>query len=109
MTKHDWDAEPQFQCFEQDQLPHGTEIYEDVMIDGSPYQILVKVNGRSLPPDKQRRNKENCMKRSRKAMFLNEMPSVIAVLSESVMSLEDGQVKTVNKNFLIYGLFGPSI
>jgi hypothetical protein len=52
-TRHDWDLEPQYQCFERDRVRHGNETYKDIMIDGSPYQILVKINDQPLSPDKQ--------------------------------------------------------
>lgn len=48
----DWQAAPEYDCFERDQQPGGgTKTYEDLMISGSPYQRLVAVNGKPLSPD----------------------------------------------------------
>jgi hypothetical protein len=48
VIKHDWDLAPRYDCFERDRLPGGTKTYENFMIDGSPYQMLVKINGKPL-------------------------------------------------------------
>jgi hypothetical protein len=46
----DWQAAPEYDCFERDQQPGGgTKTYKDLMILGSPYQRLVAVNGKPLP------------------------------------------------------------
>jgi hypothetical protein len=46
--KHDWEEAPKYDCFERDRLQHGTKSYKDLMIDGSPYEMLVEVNGKPL-------------------------------------------------------------
>jgi len=56
--KHDWDADPQYECKERDRTSDGTKTYEDLMIDGSPYQELIAVNERPLPPDQQAAEKQ---------------------------------------------------
>ena len=50
----DWQAAPDYDCFERDQQPGGgNKTYEDLMISGSPYQRLVAVNGKPLPAAQQ--------------------------------------------------------
>lgn len=50
----DWDAAPQYECFERDRTGNGrTKTFEDLMIAGSPYQRLVAVNGKPLPQQEQ--------------------------------------------------------
>ena len=45
----DWKAAPQYDYLERDQQPDGgTKTYEIIMIEGSPYQRLVEVNGQPL-------------------------------------------------------------
>jgi hypothetical protein len=49
-NSRDWQAAPEYDCFERDQQPgEGTRTYDDLMIAGSPYQRLVTVNGKPLP------------------------------------------------------------
>jgi hypothetical protein len=45
---HDFEEEPKYDCFERDRLAHETKTYKDLMIDGSPYEMLVKVDGKPL-------------------------------------------------------------
>jgi hypothetical protein len=56
--KHDWEEAPKYDCFERDRLPHGTKSYKNLMIDGSPYQMLVKVNGKSLSAQQEAEEKQ---------------------------------------------------
>jgi hypothetical protein len=45
----DWNAAPQYECFERDRTAKGgSKSFEDLMIGGSPYQRLIAVNGRPL-------------------------------------------------------------
>ena len=44
VSQADWDAAPKYSCQEKDRTPNGTKTYEDLMIDGSPYQRLIAVN-----------------------------------------------------------------
>ena len=55
--RHDWEEEPKYDCFERDRLAHGTKTYKDLMIDGSPYQMLVKVDGKPLSAGQQAEEK----------------------------------------------------
>jgi hypothetical protein len=48
--KRDWEAAPEFDCRERDRNASGTRTYEDTMIEGSPYQRLVALNGKPLAP-----------------------------------------------------------
>jgi hypothetical protein len=50
----DWKAAPNYDYFERD-LQHGggTRTYEELMIFSSPYQRLVALNGKPLPPEQQ--------------------------------------------------------
>ena len=57
-TQRDWEADPHYDCLEQDRTKDGSKTYEDLMIDGSPYQELVAVHGRPLPPAQQAEEKQ---------------------------------------------------
>ncbi len=54
----DWKAAPEFSHFERDRSDTGTKTYEVRMILGSPYQRLVAVNGKPLPPDQERKEQQ---------------------------------------------------
>jgi hypothetical protein len=46
----DWNAAPDYDCFERDRQPGGgTKTYEVMMILGSPYSRLVAMDGAALP------------------------------------------------------------
>lgn len=50
----DWNAEPQYNYFERDrEQGGGTKTFEEIMILGSPYERLVKVNGKALSSEEQ--------------------------------------------------------
>jgi hypothetical protein len=50
----DWNAAPLYSHFERDVTDDGgTRTYEVMMIDGSPYQKLVAINGQPLSPQQQ--------------------------------------------------------
>ena len=53
VLQHDWDADPQYDCSERDRGGKGSKTFEDLMIDGSPYQQLTEVNNRPLSPEQQ--------------------------------------------------------
>jgi hypothetical protein len=47
-----WQAAPAYDYFEQDRIARGgTKTFHVLMIAGSPYRMLVAVNGEPLPPD----------------------------------------------------------
>jgi hypothetical protein len=49
LNERDWNAAPEYDCFERDQQLNGdTKTFEDLMIRGSPYQRLVAINGKPL-------------------------------------------------------------
>ncbi|HUA15155.1 MAG TPA: hypothetical protein VMG31_07645 [Verrucomicrobiae bacterium] len=51
----DWKVKPTYDCLERDvEVGGSTKTYEDRMIDGSPYQRLVEVDGKALSPDEAR-------------------------------------------------------
>jgi hypothetical protein len=53
-NSEDWKAAPQYDYFERDRQPNGgTRTYENLMILGSPYQRLMAVDGKALPPEQQ--------------------------------------------------------
>jgi len=56
--KHDWDVDPQYECKERDRAGNGSKTYEDLMIDGSPYQLLIAVNEKPLSPEQQTGEKQ---------------------------------------------------
>lgn len=55
----DWNAAPQYNYFERDRMNGGTKTYQVLMIDGSPYQELMAVNGRPLSAEEQRQEQQN--------------------------------------------------
>lgn len=54
----DWHQAPEYDYFETDRDTQGTKTYQVMMILGSPYERLVAINGKPLPPDKQRAEQE---------------------------------------------------
>lgn len=54
----DWQALPQYDKFERDLDNHGSKTYQILMILGSPYRRLVKVNGAPLSPDDQKKEQD---------------------------------------------------
>jgi len=46
--ERDWQAAPEYDYFQRDQTPGGSKTYHVLMIEGSPYQELVAVNGERL-------------------------------------------------------------
>lgn len=49
----DWNAAPLYDHFERDVTPGDTKTYQILMIDGSPYRRLVRVNGHPLTREQQ--------------------------------------------------------
>lgn len=73
----DWKAAPEYEYFERDQQPGGgTKTYQVLMIDGSPYQRLVEVDGKpvSQTQQEQEQQKLNAVVNERK----NESPTAKA-------------------------------
>jgi len=60
-------AAPQFNHKERDQTSSGTKTYQITMIDGSPYQRLIEVNGNALSPsqDAEERKKQDQVRSAR--------------------------------------------
>lgn len=53
-NQKDWDAAPDYSCFERDQIAGiGTKTYLVTMILGPPYEGLVAANGKPLSPGNQ--------------------------------------------------------
>ena len=52
-NNRDWDADPQFDYTETDKDAQGTKTYQVTNILGTPYQRLVKINGKPLPAEQQ--------------------------------------------------------
>ncbi len=48
----DWDAAPKFDDSERDRTKDGDKTYAVTMLDGSPYERLIAVNGHDLSPAK---------------------------------------------------------
>ena len=48
-NKRDFEATPNYNNKERDRTPKGSKLYEITMIDGTPYQRLLAVNGKPLP------------------------------------------------------------
>jgi hypothetical protein len=56
--EHDWDAEPKYDCTERDRSGKGSKTYEDLMIEGSPYQELIAVDRKPLSAAQQASEKQ---------------------------------------------------
>ena len=54
----DWQQAPEYDYFETDRDDQGTKTYQVTMILGSPYERLVAINEKPLPPDKEQAEKE---------------------------------------------------
>jgi hypothetical protein len=53
-NQRDFEAAPHFDQKERDSTPGGTKTYQDLMIDGSPYQRLIAINGKPLSAARQK-------------------------------------------------------
>jgi hypothetical protein len=74
-NQRDWDAAPKFDCSEHDRASAGIKTHDDTMILGSPYQRLVTVNGKRLPPGARGRGKtetRKCNFRTKERIALEE-------------------------------------
>lgn len=50
-NSRDWNAFPEYVCYERDREPDGgTKTFEDLTILDSPYQRLIAINGKALSP-----------------------------------------------------------
>jgi len=52
-NQRDWAAAPQFNYCAKKKTDSSTRTYEELMIEGSRYELLVAINDRPLSPDKQ--------------------------------------------------------
>lgn len=57
-TKADWKASPQYSYQETDREHGKSKTYNVHMIAGSPYQVLIAVDGQPLTPDEQKKEQE---------------------------------------------------
>ena len=48
VLKRDWAAQARFDCSERDKDKNGIRTYEDIMLEGSPYQKLTALNDKPL-------------------------------------------------------------
>lgn len=53
-NRDDFNAAPDFNDKETDKTPTGNKTYQITMIEGTPYQRLIAVDGKPLPPDQER-------------------------------------------------------
>ena len=54
-NERDWGAVPEYSYSETTRDSHGSKTSRVIMLYGSPYNRLLKVNGKSLPPDERNR------------------------------------------------------
>lgn len=100
-SNRDFAAEAQFNCTEENRNARGDKTYEDLMIDGSVYQRLVAVDGKTLPASQQteearklqaeieKRKKENPGQRQQRiAKYEAERKRDHALLDEMVKAFE---------------------
>lgn len=57
-NQRDFDAAPDYAYNERDKVGQGTKTYRVMMIDGSPYNRLIAVNGVPLPPTRMKRQEK---------------------------------------------------
>ena len=57
-NQRDWQAAPRYSFYERDRVKGGTRTYHVMMIEGSPYNRLVALNGKPLGPEEDRREQE---------------------------------------------------
>lgn len=50
----DWEAVPKYDNYERDRTKDGDKTYAVTMLDGSPYERVVAINGRKLTGDKEK-------------------------------------------------------
>ena len=61
-NERDWAAVPEFDNFERDRTKDGDKTYSVTMIEGSPYERLIAVNGKNLSGAKQKEEQEKYKK-----------------------------------------------
>ncbi len=55
----DWNAAPEYDCYERDQQPDGgSKTYDVLMILGSPYRKLVAINGKPISAEQQQQEQQ---------------------------------------------------
>jgi hypothetical protein len=57
-NERDWAAVPEFDNFERDRTKDGDRTYSVTMLEGSPYERLIAVNGKNLSPAQQKGEQE---------------------------------------------------
>jgi hypothetical protein len=57
-NERDWAAVPEFDNFERDRTKEGDKTYSVTMLEGSPYERLIAVNGKNLTSPKQQEEQE---------------------------------------------------
>jgi hypothetical protein len=57
-TRADWMAAPQYSYKETDRGHGGSKTYEVRMIEGSPYNRLIAINGSPLPAEREKEEQE---------------------------------------------------
>ena len=62
-NERDWAAVPEFDNFERDRTKDGDKTYSVTMLEGSPYERLIAVNGQNLSGTKQKEEQENTRRR----------------------------------------------
>jgi len=79
-NKRDFDAAPQYNNKERDRTGSDTKLYQVTMIEGTPYQRLLQVNGRPLPQARKAEElrKEQQAKQERKSESPEQRRSRIA-------------------------------
>jgi hypothetical protein len=68
-TDEDFKCAPQFNYKERDRTGDGTKTYQVTMIDGTPYQRLIAINGKPLSPqqEQQEKHKQEQAEKERRA------------------------------------------
>lgn len=61
-TKRDWAAAPKFNDLDREKTKNGSKTYDELMIDGSPYEHLVAINDHSLSGARQKEEEKKLKK-----------------------------------------------
>ncbi len=105
-NQFDYKESPFFNYKETDKSAKGTRTYQITMIDGTPYQHLLEVNGEPLPPDQAQRElkKQQQAKMKRDSESASEKRARIAAWGKSRRSDNQMMEQLTNAfNFKIVG------
>jgi hypothetical protein len=77
-NQKDFQAAPFYDCKERDRTSQGSKTYQITMVEGTPYQRLIAVNGKPLSPqqDQEEKHKQQQVERQRHAESSQQQQSL---------------------------------